>query len=552
MITGFIEKQDKIRLKSSESKRCFQTLASPAIRSYIQAETKLQRLVRIDNPQALFDPTEIVMSRCLALKKPEKDEYRFVYDNTCCNEFILPTGCFQNGPISFTTPSIETLLRSPIYLEKIKSSKTALIFDATAYYRQIFTHRSAWNLSMFQTTNGKTYLDITSRMGHVNSSLSAQRVSDLKDWLFNNSQPYAGIGLTNQDDCIIIDSNGHSEQKFRHFAENLGIAINESKNQAGSVVTWCGYDLDLAKQSIKIRKKRIEKLKLVAKEIINSSLVKRKMIAIFLGSVHSCRPIILGQWKFTSPLLFFTRKSTFLFENIYEDGVIDSEWYQELVTVNDFMRVEIQEALDLVIKEVEIQNAADGLNRYLSIDQLNGCYEGCNLVFSDASQKFWGVTLKIGPNQYAFSGRFDDFIVDNWSIYLKEYYGCVMAKLLFLYVNVSLGNSTSKTVHFIDNTGAKTVLPRKVSLKSLEIGILAKFNQLISNRLQEKNWSYIFIDSESNRWADYCTREGVHRVCNITSIGQRFCPFTSLLSGVLSSSFNVKYLVSLMIKNLNL
>ena len=243
MITGFIEKQDKTRLKSSESQRCFKTLASPAIRSYIEAETKLQRLVRIDNPEALFDPTEIVMSRCLALKKPEKDEYRFVYDNTCCNEFILPTGCFQNGPISFTTPSIETLLRSPVYLEKIKSSKTALIFDATAYYRQIYTHQSAWNLSMFQITNGKTYLDITLRMGHVNSSLSAQRVSDLKDWLFNNSQPYAGIGLTNQDDCIIIDSNGHSEQKFRHFAENLGIAINESKNQAGSVVTWCGYDL---------------------------------------------------------------------------------------------------------------------------------------------------------------------------------------------------------------------------------------------------------------------------------------------------------------------
>ena len=232
---------------------------------------------------------------------------------------------------------------------------------------------------------------------------------------------------------------------------------------------------------------------------------------------------------------------------------MDSEWYQELVTVNDFMRVEIKEALDLVIKEVEVQEAADGLNRYLSIGQLNGGYEGCNLVFSDASQKFWGVTLKIGQNHYAFSGQFDDFLVDNWSIYLKEYYACVMAKLLFLYMNAFLGNSVSKTIHFIDNTRAKTVLQsRKVSLKSLEIGILAKFNQMISNRLEEQNWSYFFIDSESNRWADYCTREGVHRVCNITSIGQRFCPFTSLLSGVLSSSFNVKYLVSLMIKNLNL
>lgn len=555
MIVGFIEKQNLVGIKLNEQKRIFQTTESRQIRDYVKTELKNQRLIQIDKPETIFEKNEIIMSRCLAIKKPEKDSYRFVYDNTPCNKFILPIGVFQNGPISFTTPSIETILLSPLYLAQLQRSRSLQIYDATDYYRQIYTDRSAWNLSMFQLTTGETYLDVTSRMGHTNSSVSAQRVSDLKDWLFNNSGPYAGTSLTNQDDTIIMDSNEFSGQKFRHFADNLGIKINESKNQAGPVVTWCGYDIDVAKQTIRIRKKRILKLERVAEEIVGSNMVKRKMIAVLLGSIHSCRPIILGQWKFTSPLLFFTRKSTYLFQNVYEEKIMDSSWYQEEVIVNEYMKNEIVEAVNLVTKEVEIGKAARGLDTYLNIGlEQNLVYDQCNLVFSDASDLYWGVTIKIGANFFSFSGEFEKFVEQNWSIYVKEYYACVAAKILFLFVTMVQvkGPIHVKTVHFIDNTGAKAVLQsRKVSLKSLEIGILAKFNQLLSDRLNERHWSYEFIDSESNRWADYCSREGVNAVCNVTEVFREMCPFVCLLSGVFSFG-NINFLTKKMIKNLNL
>ena len=516
----------------------------------------------------IYEEKDIFMARCLAILKPEKNEYRFVYDNTICNEFILSPGIYENGPIGFTTPSVETILLNPFYLKQLQISNQAFVFDATAYYRQIFTHQSAWNLSMFQLTNGQTYLDVTSRMGHINSSISAQRVSDLKDWIFNNSEPFAGVSLTNQDDSIILNANEKTGQKFRALAEKMGILINQSKNQCGSNITWCGYDFNLREKRIQIRKKRIDKLKKVCHEILSSKTVTRRKIAVFLGSVHSCRPIILGQWKFTSPLLYFTRKSTFLFSNVYDEKILDSEWYEEKIVVNELMKVEIKEAMELVVKSVKISHAANGLSNYLSMGSnylsMGSNYLSMgsicsatdhNLIFSDASDTFWSVTLKLGQSHFSFSGEFDNSMKSKWTIYVKEYYACVWAKLLFWFISKSLGNKITRTFHFIDNTGARAVLQsRKVSLKSIEIGILSKFNQMISDRLTENEWSYHFIDSESNKWSDYCTRDGAHKACNMTHISKKFCPFVCLLSGVYGSDplVTVDKLVFEIIKCLNL
>ena len=553
MIIGFIENQNTDQLAKYDKNRVIKTIPTPQIRNYIKDEINSGRLIRIQNIQEKFKQNEIIMSRCLSIKKPDKNEYRFVYDNVPCNEFILPIGFYQSGPISFTTPSIETVLLNKVYFDSLLVADWAMVFDATSYYRQIFTHGSAWNLSMFQLSSNETYLDITSRMGHVNSALSAQRVSDLKDWLFNVMNPLDGMCLTNQDDSLLINSNRSTGIKFRSLSEKLGITINEAKNQSGSKVVWCGFELDVERKMIRIREKRIGKLKECADKILGSKVVIRREIAVFLGSVHSCRPIILGQWKFTSPLLFFTRKSTFLFQDIYDGKVLDSAWYQEKMLVNDLMRFEIAEAYDLVTKEVSMVNAREGLKNYLS----SGCYIGRgqekNLVYSDASDHYWGVTLKIGEEKFSFSGDFDEFIRENWSIYVKEYYACIVAKLLFYYCSKKSHNLTRFTVHFIDNTGAKAVLQsKKVSLRSIEIGVLSKFNQLISDKLDEKYWRYEFIGSEDNRWADFCTREGVNEVCNLSAVFHLFCPFGSLLSGSFGVKNNTKLLTNNLIKNLNI
>ena len=530
-ISGFedIIKNDEIPLLQPDT-----SVWNNDIKLYLDSEISAGRIYPLGRsmPSTRHNP---ICAKILCIREEKVDmstgrhftKNRFVYDNVNANAFIDNLGYLdadRSIRFKFRTPTAECLfLHDPLY-KRLNSSKQLSCYDKESFYRQFYISPKNWHISIIKTANQRFWLDVSGRMGAKNSAIFAQRLSSALDSIFNRGYPNDGFCITNQDDTFLMNPSCSADETFNEICSMFGLKLNPTKTQLlKSSVEWAGYIFNQVTLTLKLKPKRLQKIKKYTEILNGDGPVKRREVAIYLGTIHSCRPIICGQKFHCNPLLFWLRKTAYLYDPFYTDRSLHAEFYDEEIKLNSLARFEINLMLEIVMKEVSYDKVRSGLNDYLVAKFEIAVPEPHNVIFSDASSSMVGFGLLIDGLAYSFKMGLTREQVESWSINLKELFSAVLAVSFYAAI-IKPGDSGKSLILYVDNTTAQSILAsRKTSLKSVEIAMCAKFLELVSYGL---NISIKRCPTDLNLWADTLSRSpNLKDSFNL----EKLCPFSLLI-----------------------
>ena len=541
-IAGFEDKIENHKITKNEAEISAWNFDT---KNYLNNEVGLGRIFKLGSsaPSTAF---HFICSKILSIKENKMDQrtgrqffkIRHVYNNTRANQFIDDLGFLDEECLhkfKFSTPTAEVLFLSNTLYKKLRCSNLLSCYDKKEFYRQFYIAPSNWHLSLIKTADQTWWLDCAGRMGAKNSAIFAQRLSSTLDSIFN---AYFGCGfsITNQDDSFVLLPNPETDKCFNGLCNEFGLIINETKTQLlRSEAEWAGYIFNQSSMTLKLKPKRIEKIKTAAELLLSSigdanSSICRRDVAKFLGCIHSCRPLICGKFYHANPLLFWLRKTAYLFDPFYTDRTLHQEFYDETIKLNSLCAFEIRLMLEIVESEVDYADIRRGLNDYLTARIDEKVTDDHDVIFSDSSGDIMGFGIISSGIKYSFKIGLDLEKRNSWSINLKELYAAVLALVCYFALNL---HSDKKIVLYVDNTCAQSILAgRKSNLKSVEIALCIKIVELLcfGRRLVIKR-----CPTHDNQWADILSRSP-----SITdTIGlKKICPF-NLLIGVQNPLFYV-------------
>ena len=172
-----------------------------------------------------------------------------------------------------------------------------------------------------------------------------------------------------------------------------------------------------------------------------------------------------------------------------------------------------------------------GLGKKLSIGVNIKLKSHYDMAFSDASMVAWGVGIYSNNLAYSFKYRFNDSQL-HWHINIKELFAEMCSLLIYIIIRSvckNVGNTGATSVALlIDNSCAQSICAsKKVSLKSIELAILAKIIHASQDTFGVE-WHVKRIESAQNVWADRLSRSDV-----LNSPAFFYTIFSHLLFGVL-------------------
>ena len=537
-IVGFEDKIDNDKITKNEAEI---STWNEDVRLYLNKEARLGRIFKLDtvrpNTAHFFICAKIISIKESKIDQRTGEEYsklRHVYNNTRANQFMQDLGFLDEEmtqKFKFSTPTAEVLFLYDELYALLCHSDLLSCYDKAEFYRQFYVAPTNWHLSLIKTADQSWWLDCAGRMGAKNSSIFAQRLSSTLDAVFNSYYKDCGFSTTNQDDSIILSPNEKTNESFIGLCNEFGLIINEAKTQLLRVeVEWAGYLFNQRSKTLKLKKKRLEKIKLSAASLLATFRggkvyqVTRREVAVFLGCIHSCRPLICGQFYHANPLLFWLRKTAYLFDPFYTDRTLHEEFYNEKISLNSLCIFEIKKMVEIVEAEVAYNNVRLGLNDYLVARVDEKVLEDHDIIFSDSSGDSMGFGIISDSINYSFKIGLDLEKKMSWSINLKELYAALLAILCYLSLN--LGGISRKIILYVDNTCAQSILAgRKSNLKSVEIALCIKVLELLcyGRKIIIKR-----APTLDNQWADALSRSPK---LEDTIELKKLCPF-SLLIGV--------------------
>ena len=539
-LSGFEDNFDYAELLKLEQQEKRETTKwSSNVQKYVHEEVSLGRLCEVDQKDI---KTDFISSKVLSIEEQKVDnegvpymKVRHVYNNLVQNRILKKTGHLDENydEFYFTTITAEALLLDNKIFQRLMKTSRASSYDKSSFYRQWIMADNSLKLALILFDNGKIYADLNGRMGSASSSIYATLLSNLTDKLFNlasveaSSSTLPPWSVTNQDDSLVLNIEHVTHAIFKDINSKMGLLLNPKKEQINcKIVTWCGLDFDFETKSIQLREKRRTKIYALRDKLINAKRgdISRREVCTFLGCIFSARPIIAAQGRFLSPLCFYIRKNCFLFQPFYKDKEMNAfdyeKFYDEKIQLSVLCVAEIKLAAELATAKVDMRESRTGLARILNLGK-DLCWDhyGVNtpLIFVDAADNRWGVGIRVydgGSKFYSFAQDFDHQQITSWNINYKEMYACVIGVLIFKIwlIQKSMGgrileNCQKTVLLFCDNNCAKSIiLGQKVSVRSLELGILLKiFTEIM---LFEPRFQIITkrVPTDVNDWADELSR----------------------------------------------
>ena len=506
------------------------------VREYIQDEVKLGRMFGTGKKEPF---EEHICSKIMCIVEPKMDtngvaysKVRKVYNNVVSNSIIEPHGWLcKDTPLKFSTPLTDNLFEFNGLYEKLQSASHGSVFDKKDFYRQIWMHPKSWKLSTILTNDKRYWVDTNGRMGSRSSAIYAQRVSNLIDKLYNLLG--LGFALTNQDDTLILGSSKLGDEKFCLICQKMGIVLNAKKSQfSTTVVTWCGYTLDLLNKSLQVKVARISKMKKWLQEVKELKFVKRRKFAQILGMFYSCRLVLFGLGVGASPAMFYTRKISSLYQQYYTEEELKNDIYEVLIPVKEISLSEITFMIKMLKVNVKFGNIRRNYGKFMAMGyNVKILTKDCG--FSDASDSSFGFGLLININGkvkcFSFAKRFNS-IQSKWSINVKEAYSLVMMKMYYLVMLEHFGCKGEKravTIYTDNNTTLSIASKQRVGLRSVELGVISKLIFALDLYYGNIQWYYNRVSTELNRWSDALSR--LKYIAGNVSIG---CPINCLVIGI--------------------
>ena len=350
-----------------------------------------------------------------------------------------------------------------------------------------------------------------------------------------------------------VNSSDRSDLLYSNINEQLGLEFNQKKSQLSvEEAVWCGYVINTSKKTIALKQKRIEKMQMLVKQILENQFSTRRTYAKIMGCFWSARMIFFGLKVALNPSLFFCRKFSFCFNWFVEDCDLESDFYDQKVERNLLACNELERCLAIAVKEVGFEATRQGVLVYHSLGKEIICLtRPAILCFTDASDRSGGVGIySFSAEPISFSFDFNNEEIENFSINLKEMMALIyglLVSLETLKIQLKEKKTNSNIIQvFVDNNTAKSVAASKrVNLKSIELASLGK----IFTALEEANgWAKIFIyrcPTLDNKWADKLSR-GCAKAFNFQDFKTEFDLF-SLCYGVGNSSLS--YLLESVLKD---
>ena len=422
------------------------TPISTQVTKYLRLEENKKRIYEVDEISALYIAAKVIgipEDKTNPNTGMKYKKTRFVYNAVASNQIMS-----GYDRINFTTINCETLFVNNYFYDLLMQTSYACSFDKLEYYRQWYMDPLSWRLSII-LYGKKHYVDTAGRMGSSASSYYATRLSNLSDYIFNQvsglraevnrlSKPFS---ITNQDDSLVLRAGVETHKDFQNVTNSLGLELNPLKSQIyKQSIIWCGMRFDFKKKSVKIREKRINKAQVLLQEMINHKFNTRRKYAKMMGYIYSCRIIIGAAGMFLSPMLYYTRRQSYLFENFYDDEEIaeNKEFYDVLVLTTDAVIAELNTAFDIISKEVSFEKARRGIGMLLNVGSNIKAKKANNMIYVDACLEAWGVGIIYEDETYSIADKFpEDFVT--WSINVKELFACMMGMLIWISISVNLG-----------------------------------------------------------------------------------------------------------------
>jgi hypothetical protein len=209
-----------------------------------------------------------------------------------------------------------------------------------------------------------------------------------------------------------------------------------------------------------------------------------------------------------------------------------------MVPVKQVALDEIQLIIDLLRNKVEFTKIRKYYGRFLALGH-NVQVKTVNTCYTDASESRFGFGICIEGVYYSFSSSFSKIQRSSWSINVKESYALLVMKFYYIILLKRLNKVTGDNpvmVYVDNNTALSIVATQRVSLRSVELGLIAKIIFGIKLAFPDLLWNYRRVPTEHNEWADRLSRKLVR--CNISSE----CPLICLLMGFCSDKRNLKNL----------
>ena len=504
------------------------TPVSSGVKHYIKQEIKKKRMLKI--PKDLATKLSFIASRIIEIKEDKVDadgvpytKSRFVYNNLAQNSICK----FGDENFKFTTVGVEDLFIYNELYEKMLASTTASSYDKKEFYRQWRMSFRSLKLSVIWLSNGEHYYDLSGRMGHCSSSIYATMLSNLVDFIFNRGSALSqgkAWSITNQDDSLLLEVDEGTHQEFVSLNVDLGLELNHKKSQINRpTVVWCGSEINFKAKSIKIREKRRIKIMLGLADLETKPEVQRREVCAFLGCIFSARSVLAAQGFFTSPLCFFTRRCTYLYQEYYSEKLLADkkykQFYDEKIRLSKEAKTELALAASLACNEVSFKDVRTGMGKIKNLGKDLTCEHMNVVAFSDASDKGYGYGIVIMENEtfYEFRGSFEQQQKD-WPINSKEFYAAILAMVssVVIFRDLWFSGDRNRTTNFkcrvvimVDNECCRAIYAgKRVSCRNEVIGKLAKVMQFIEAALNnEFEFLVKRIPTSNNSWADRLSRE---------------------------------------------
>ena len=502
------------------------TVATKSMKAYVRNEVSQGRMINV--PGGCLSEIPHVSSRVLEINEKKVDaegrsydKVRHVYNNLAANSICK----FGEDDFTFTTVSCETLFTNNHIYDKMIKSKRASSYDKEAFYRQWRMSFRSLRLAVILLTDGSTFLDLAGRMGHRNSSIYATLLSNLADYIFNLESARSGLlswSVTNQDDSLVLLSEDLTHNLFLGVNHDLGLRLNDKKSQVNrDSVTWCGFDLNFKQGLVRIRQKRRQKIFELLDSIQRQPQVTRREVCQFLGCIFSARLILAAQGYFTSPLCFFTRRSTYLYQEYWSEKLLADKKYEEFyggrVTLDDKSKCELSLAANLATAQVQFNDVRHGLGSILNLGNDLRHAEPDVTVFSDAAGSGYGYGIVLNHAKRAFAARKSfDSEQTLWSINAKEYFAALVALVAAVSLDREHGDKSQNEAYtnkrvvtlYVDNECTRSIFAgKRVSCRNLEIGVLTKFLQFLEVHLGTDYEVLVKrVPTHSNVWADRLSR----------------------------------------------
>ena len=540
-ITGFCEPFLPLKVQQLQLVKNELTKKTTLIAEYLKKEIAMKRIIYLGSDSVYKSYISSKIITITEIKDNNLKKYRHVYNNLNANEAIQSVG--EN--FSLTTPNIETLFTNNQIYERMKKTIKASVYDKKDFFRQFPMSYKNLFMSMIvvEEEHGlEYYVDLRGRMGSIHSSIFAQRVSNASDAVFNighGREGEFGWSLTNQDDSLVLLANKDTHSHYMEVTEMLGLELNKRKTQREQEeVQWCGYVINFRDKTVKLTLKRLNKIKDLQKLLNNAYKASRRDFARFMGTVYSARVICLANGFHQSPLMYFLRKYTFLFADYYTDKQLLNEFYDYEVTINSLMLAEVNFAVHLVSQTANFKDIRRGLGLQLSLGMEVSCVTSKDFMVTDASDEALGVGIFLNGKDYSFRLGFGSLRTSKWSINVKETYAVMWGLMALWALGVNERDVTDNSRYdfpvFVDNnTCLSLCATRKVSLKSVELGLISKLIQAWELTMNKLNFIFRRVPTNLNGWSDRLSRDR-ELAMDLDWDYNEMDPLVSLLIGVSS------------------